>query len=388
MKLLNPSAEIQFRDVEATDQIAVYKKLEQIARLCYKSEDKITDTSHEKMLKSLNDHGHFAMLEHQVFVIEVSFDFMKGLINEYSTPLQIYDEFRRACKYLNFTTCGQYNKSYVSGSATAFKNLWQSIYAESTNLSNINKNFAYLCLYIYNHYPLIMKKPDNYIPPTEIFMTSLSEDGQEQDVRILSNEEIWALPYQNRRHHDYITALIITDRGVTHEIVRHRPVSYAQESTRYCNYGKSEQVQFIIPSWFDERTKVVFTNRDLPMTLNDERYIEAGGVFDYFVKKLEKLDISSFEMHWFEAMLRAEDTYLKITTKEQGDGKWIPQQSRSVLPNSLKTEIYVTCNLAEWEWFMRMRVPNTAHPDMRQITKPLQDKIKAIVPEFPTIIND
>lgn len=364
MKILNPKTEIHFRDVDPLDKTAVYQKIEQIARLCYKSEDKITDTSFEKMLQTLNNRGHFAMLEHQVFVMEISSLLMQSLLNEYINAGPKCDEFRRAFKYISITNGTTDGKNYISGSATGFKNLWITL------ADGIFPTLDYICNFIYMNYKIIMKIPEKR---TEKIINSTTYGGWD-DIRILSNKEIWDMPYENRRHHDWITTLCLTDRGVTHEIVRHRPVSYAHESTRYCNYGKDDHVKFILPSWIDkERCNGIYD-----ITWN-------GCLGDHTVDPFEE---GSLESEWFWACANVERTYQKITTKVPGDGKLQPQQSRAVLNNSLKTEIYVTCPLAEWEWFMKMRIPNAAHPDMRQITRPLQKQIKELVPEFPMIIHD
>lgn len=138
--------------------------------------------------------------------------------------------------------------------------------------------------------------------------------------------------------HEKVTVRVICDRGVTHEIVRHRIASYSQESTRYCNY-QSRGVKVIEPLFY------------------------LGG------KNMAKYDV------WMIAMLDAERHYLKLL--EIGS---TPQEARSVLPNSLKTEIVITYNLREWRHFFKLRCSKKAHPQMREITIPLLRVFQELIP--------
>lgn len=140
--------------------------------------------------------------------------------------------------------------------------------------------------------------------------------------------------------HFNITVRIICDRGITHEIVRHRLASYTQESTRYCNYSKGKfgsEITVIKPCFWSE---------------NDKRYIV-----------------------WKEAMLFSEKSYNKLI--ELGSS---PQEARSVLPNSLKTEIVMTMNLREWLHFFKLRTSDAAHPQMKEIAKPLLKEFQKLIP--------
>lgn len=139
--------------------------------------------------------------------------------------------------------------------------------------------------------------------------------------------------------HVHLTVRFVCDRGVSHELVRHRLASYSQESTRYCNYGKHEDgVTFIEPF--------------------------------FWTGKKERED-------WYVAMKKAEDTYLNMV----GQGV-LPQEARSVLPNSLKTEIVMTANLREWRHVFRLRCSDKAHPQMREVMCPVRDEFKAALPEI------
>jgi thymidylate synthase (FAD) len=140
--------------------------------------------------------------------------------------------------------------------------------------------------------------------------------------------------------HEKVTVRVICDRGVSHEIVRHRIASYSQESTRYCNYQNNKfgnEITIIEPFFWPPES--------------------------------EKYKI------WEVAIKSTENAYLKLV--ELGAS---PQEARSVLPNSLKTEIVMTMNLREWRHFFKLRTSKAAHPQMREITCPLLVEFKELIP--------
>jgi thymidylate synthase (FAD) len=140
--------------------------------------------------------------------------------------------------------------------------------------------------------------------------------------------------------HEKITVKIICDRGVSHEIIRHRIASYSQESTRYCNYSKDKfgnELTLIRPFfWRDDHEK-------------------------YAV--------------WKETMQVIENNYNKLISLGAR-----PEEARSILPNSLKTEIVVTMNLREWRHFFKLLTAKEAHPQMREITLPMLKEFKEKIP--------
>lgn len=145
--------------------------------------------------------------------------------------------------------------------------------------------------------------------------------------------------------HENLSVKFICDRGVSHEIVRHRVASYAQESTRYCNYSKDKfgnEITVIKPCFWDEHSA---------------QY----GAWETMCRQAEKC--------YFELL-------------ENGAS---PQEARSVLPNSLKTEIVMTANLREWQHFFKLRTASSAHPQIREITIPL---LKELQSKIPLIFDD
>jgi thymidylate synthase (FAD) len=169
--------------------------------------------------------------------------------------------------------------------------------------------------------------------------------------------------------HASVSIKVTCDRGVTHEIVRHRIAAYAQESTRYCNYSKDKfdnQLTFILPSWIKEG-------------IGEYRPYWEGCVGNHGIDPYPE---GSAESWWFWHCAVAERDYLKLL--EHG---WSPQQARSVLPNSLATRIVMTMNLREWRHFFMLRCAPAAHPQMQEIAlKILYEfflRIPVIVEDIP-----
>nr|DAP57120.1 MAG TPA: Thymidylate synthase complementing protein [Caudoviricetes sp.]DAZ82700.1 MAG TPA: Thymidylate synthase complementing protein [Caudoviricetes sp.] len=140
--------------------------------------------------------------------------------------------------------------------------------------------------------------------------------------------------------HCSFTVKFICDRGVSHELVRHRMASYCQESTRYCNYSKAQfgcEITVIEPGFL------------------------TGDTTGYAI--------------WKQAMADAELAYFSLL-------EWgcTPQEARAVLPNSLKTEVVMTANIREWRHFLRLRTAAGAHPQMREVALILLDKVHRLIP--------
>ena len=143
--------------------------------------------------------------------------------------------------------------------------------------------------------------------------------------------------------HINISVRLITNRGVTHELVRHRVASYSQESTRYVRYD--DEIEFIKPVWWD-----------------DADYSE------------------SQKQNWLQAMEQAEKSYLAAL--KHGDK---PEQAREILPHALKTEIVMTANLREWRHIFALRCSAKAHPQMRVL---MLDCLQNFAQEIPVVFAD
>ena len=169
---------------------------------------------------------------------------------------------------------------------------------------------------------------------------NITEDSAEKFVKNIMNKN-----HESVLEHVNISVRVICDRGVTHEIVRHRIASYSQESTRYCNYSNEkfgEELTFIKPCFFEEGSK-------------------------------------GYEI-WKKSMQNIENEYMELI--EVGA---TPQEARSILPNSIKTEIVMTMNLREWRHFFKLRCDKAAHPQMREIANMILKEFKE---KIPVIFDD
>lgn len=154
-------------------------------------------------------------------------------------------------------------------------------------------------------------------------------------------------------HEKRVTVKFICDRGVSHEFVRHRVFSFAQESTRYCNYSKDKfgnELTFIYPCWFNQYFEDNYSNLDISNW-------QIG------------LDIANSETNWLYAMLYSEKAYFASILNGMK-----PQQARAVLPNSLKTELIMTGFISDWEHFFDLRCAQSVHPQARELAIPLKEE--------------
>lgn len=174
----------------------------------------------------------------------------------------------------------------------------------------------------------------------------LVENGWLDDLKYICEPT----EYHERR----ITVRFVCDRGVSHELVRHRVFSFAQESTRYCNYSKDKfgnEITFIEPCWLDS-------------------YNYNGNTYgNCFLTALEAAEAS-----YLDLLKKWDD---KIPDKRYKTGfrnnPWTPQQARAILPNSLKTELVMTGFISDWKHFFELRTAQNAHPQMRELAIPLKE---------------
>ncbi|MDL1971913.1 MAG: FAD-dependent thymidylate synthase [Deltaproteobacteria bacterium] len=168
----------------------------------------------------------------------------------------------------------------------------------------------------------------------------ITPDSAEKFVKMILD-----LGHESVIEHEKVTVRVICDRGISHEIVRHRIASYTQESTRFCNYSKGRfgnEITVIKPCFWDDGSK------------------------EYKI--------------WRDAMENAERAYMELIKLGAK-----PEEARSVLPNSLKTEIVITMNLREWRHFFKLRTSKRAHPQMREVATSL---LQAFKERIPVIFDD
>ena len=286
MRLCKPSFEIWNQPAGLE---GVYKQIERVGRVCYKSEDKITEDSAKPFVDRMIKSGHGAMLEHGTLYLKIpaNIDVAGNFLDEVPTWTK--------CKLVE----------------SQEGNWW----AVTTNLRVMIEHFA-------SEY--IEELIENYLcEPTEF-------------------------------HEKRITVHFVCDRGVSHEFVRHRVMSFAQESTRYCNYSKDKfgnELTFIQPCWLD-----------------DER-LKLYGPYHAVIRD------KSPESIFIANLNNAERDYLDLI----GLG-WKPQEARAVLPNSLKTELVVTGFTSDWNHFFDLRARGTTgapHPQAKELAEPLMKEFIA-----------
>lgn len=182
----------------------------------------------------------------------------------------------------------------------------------------------------------------------------ITEDGEsaKKFVKMLVDKH-----HEAMIEHSQLSVMFTVDRGVSHELVRHRLASFAQESTRYCNYSKDK-----------------FNNEINVIDISD------GIILDKKMSNLDSTIILEVMCEWYKAMEDAEKHYMRMIALGA-----TPQIARSVLPNSTKTSIVVTANYREWRNIFSLRSPISAHPQMREMIIPL---LKDIQTKIPIIFDD
>lgn len=313
MKIVKPSHEIMIPTGGPC------KHIEKIGRICYRSENSITETSAEPFCKRMFNSGHHAMLEHFRFIVEVDMYTYYVLLNNIHR------------KYLTFTNDGRH---IISASARGLNDMYNAIKADIMMDEHINldNDFKAIELII----DIIHEIISVYNCPM-IFVEHLREyDTTNPNIHIINDfSELSGHEYNK---HAWYSIHFVCDRGVTHEMVRHRDASFAQESTRYCNYSKGKfgnEITVIEPMFWDN-------------------------------------DSEEYRLWWLDCK-HSEETYNSLI----GCGA-TPQEARSILPNSLKTEIVITAQVYEWRHIFNLRVLGTTgapHPQIKEVMNPAYEEM-------------
>lgn len=313
MRIIEPSVLLLRQPDNPVDAL---RHVERCGRVCYKSEGKITDDSYKGFIERIVQRGHEAVLEHGYLMVCLDY------AAEYSwfTDMQICAELNGKTLYLRRTRDVP-GSVVISGNFRAWRDAMRFCIAKNRPVPHD------LVGILKWHSPVFTDLL------RQIRSVRVGRVAQVYDWMLETDHEI--------QTHARRTLWFTCDRGVSHELVRHRPASYCQESTRYCNYLKddfSSQITVIKPCFFTE------------------------GTLQYDL--------------WAEACGAAEKAYFDLLT--QGD--CTPQQARAVLPNSLKTEVAMTATVDEWLHFLRVRCSPAAHPQMREVATQAR---KALVDSLP-----
>lgn len=299
MKLINSSVEIIPQEAGLQ---GIYKQIEKCGRICYKSEDKITENSSEEFVKRMINSKHTAMLEHGTVYLKIP----KGTYS--------YGYYVVVCE----PDDGFFSSSY------------ELDYRPYTKV-NIQNDYIYV---------------------TTNYRVLIENNRALRDLQYLCEPT----EYHEKRY----TVKFITDRGVSHELVRHRKMSFSQESSRYCNYSKDKfnnELTFIIPSWCN---------------------VEEGDYGKRGFSKVKNRGHSNGTFSNFVESLRIAEYYYLYLIKDL----WTPQQARQVLPNALKTEICVTGFEEDWKNFFDLRYFGSTgkpHPDMQKLASELFSKMQPLI---------
>lgn len=297
MKLIESKAELVLQQ-EGLE--GVYKQIEFCGRTCYKSEDKITEDSAKGFVERMIKSNHTAMLEHGTVYLKLENKAYNAPFDaEYYNIVQKYER-------------NKYSKIVVVPTFVCKNDVGNNVY---TNTYYITTNLRVLV-----------------------------ENDWLEDLKYICEPT----QYHEKRY----TMKFITDRGVSHELVRHRVFSFAQESTRYCNYSKDKfgkELTFIIPSWAKNRDEISYTHH-FDVEEREKLQEDFGASYGGFIHQLSLI----------------EDEYLYQL--EQGR---TPQEVRQVLPNALKTEVCMTGFASDWRFFFDLRYygkTGKPHPDMELLT--------------------
>ena len=321
MKLIKPSFEIWEQPAGLE---GVYKQIERVGRVCYKSEDKITEDSAKPFVDRMIKSGHGAMLEHGTVYLKITY------------------------KDTNFTTlCMFYGKNKYS----------------VLNHSEDNKIY-----YITTNYRVLV------------------ENNHLSDLKYLCEPSEF--------HEKRITVHFVCDRGVSHEFVRHRVMSFAQESTRYCNYSKDKfgnELTFIIPCWLDIPEGRAYWHDGINYRVGsteENPFGESVNFKAWVNKKSNYVEVCDY----IQALDSAEEAYFRLMDKWENrvadrryttgfkGNPWTPQQARAVLPNALKTELVITGFTSDWNHFFDLRARGTTgapHPQAKELAEPLMKEFIA-----------
>lgn len=318
-------------------QAEILKHIERCGRVCYKSEDKITEDSAQQFVTNIIKRGHEAVLEHGSLCVRM--------------PQSIkYNSILPAMETGRWYAMAIFGMECCCEGGTPYRNYLRFFY-DDDNSPVISGNVRAWRAFFEACRKLFVEIPREFHPLIQLNPVLLGQflpdvvKGTDTTAYVMWPERLCT---SARLVHQDVSVLFTVDRGISHEIVRHRPASYCQESTRYCDYSVGR----------------------------------FGG--EITVIEPKALRHTPGYKIWMDSCKRAETAYFDLL-----DCGCSPQEARGVLPNSLKTEIVMTANLAEWRHFFRLRTSRAAHPQMREVAIPLLREFKKRDPEnFDDIQED
>jgi len=288
------------------NNLSVEEVIEKCGRVCYKSEDKITENSHKQFIKGLIKSGHESVLEHSA--IGVTFNFENKVL-DYDVVLHLIRLQKANSIFLRFYQDEDDLSISLIMNVRAWRNFFKHIincnFAIGTQLAVIYK----LTEVLYNYSNILFEDIYN---ETKLFKTNITN-------------EITTIPQEFTNKH-YKTFHLICDRATSHQIVRHRKLSFSQESMRYCNYSKDK---------FDNNIQVI--------------------------KPVGIETLSQYNL-WQQSCKSAEDYYFNLIREGCK-----PEEARSVLPQCTKTEMYISGFTDDLEYMLNLRTKDDVQKDLRDL---------------------
>ncbi len=344
---------------EPTDTMGILEHIERIGRLCYRSDGLIEPGSAPGFIERLKKNKHWAMLEHYIFTISIP----KWIYQSITDPMWFNSENSDYNEKFDFIRVTRWDDApdpkyqyLVSGSATSFNYLWACKCVSEME----NRGMYQLCEFLRFYHPHLMCDPLK----REIADTEVPGDRFNVHIQFLSRDEVKSLPTNLRMLHDWMSVHFVLERSSTHDLVRMRPCSYGQESTRYCNYDK-KGLCFVIPCQFSENDKQILeTPSKLEFVLNNPDDVCFG--------------MSMEARFWLKTLKAASDSY---TTLLNVYGQ-TPQEAKSVLPHCLRAEINMTTYIKEWHHVLKMRADKHAYPQLQEVMVPLLNECIIADPEI------
>lgn len=288
--------------------------IELCGRICYDSQDKIEPGSAEKFCEKLRKSGHTSVFEHANIVLKVS----KEAYTATKYMAENYEEDTGLPSFLRFDPMGRHRHHFVSGNARA----WDTVmnYMSKTLFCSVPSCVVDALGSYFAAFDTVSWKKRLW----------RCHEGTRYTASVIAPSQ---LPHWACERHTTATFFIICDRGISHELVRHRTASFSQQSTRYCKANKDDGIKYVMPSTCCADGS------------NNWRRVNAA-IFDAETR--------------YEAMLK--------------DGA-SPQIARAVLPTCLATKLYMTMTIERWRDFLKLRLDPAAHPDMRVIAEQIQQQL-------------
>lgn len=305
MKIIKPN-------VEKIDIAIPGKKMEYAGRVCYCSFDKITDDSHEKFLTKIFNSCHLSIAEHERLIVKIElkqpFPYLMGIDQtNHMKYFNISNDEKNNCIYLSSNIRGWYESTKDQPTDVGYYNI-------------LKESYPYL---------FTEERKTIDIPENSITRVSLSE-----------------IPEEFRKFHDSKTFDITCSRSASHQLVRHRSLSFSQQSQRYVNFSKDKfghNINFILPDFSDRK--------------------------EFSQKEIEKMNQA------LEANFRsAEANYFCLI-----DDGLLPEDARAVLPNATATQIVITGTTSDWESFIKLRSDTHAQKEIRDISNTIKNYLKVEV---------